>query len=113
MEKKNKYWLNEYGERYWYKKTNMSIVAYRPYSWKDSVSFIDEGSVHYAENYGWSTGNRKYINSITYSEFKKQKNDWIPIKDHKEYAEKLMSFLYSPEEVEKLKLESNIHKYNL
>lgn len=114
MEKKKKYWLNEYGERYWYKKSDMSIVAYRAYYWKDRVSFIHEGSVHYAKNYGWSTGNRKHIgNDITYTEFKKQKSDWIPIEDHKKYAEELMNVLYSPEEVEKLKIERYIDKYNL
>lgn len=88
-----KYWLNEYGERYWYKKSDMTIVAHRAYYWVDRIVFINEGSTHYAEGYGWSTGDRHHIGGdITYTEFKKQLDDWVPIEDHKEYAEMLNYF---------------------
>lgn len=37
-----KYWLNEWGKRYWYKKSDMTIVAHRSYHWVDRVTFINE-----------------------------------------------------------------------
>jgi len=88
-----KYWLNEYGERYWYKKSDMTIVAYRAYHWVDRITFINEGSTHYVEGYGWSTGDRLYIGKeTTYTEFKKQLDEWVPIEDHKKYAEELNDY---------------------
>ena len=88
----NKYWLNEYGERYWYKKSDMTIVAYRAYHWVDRITFINEGSTHYAVGYGWSTSDRHVLGGITYTELKNELNDWVPIEDHKKYAEMLNDF---------------------
>lgn len=92
MKKLKKYWLNEYGERYWYKKSDMAITAHRSYYWVDRVMFLEEGSVHWVEDKQiWSTSDRHHNQGpdITYAEFKKQIDDWEPIENFQEYAKEL------------------------
>ena len=90
MEEDKKYWLNEFGDRYWYKKADKTITAHRSYHWVDRVTFIKEGSVHYLEDKGiWSTGDRLHIGETTYTKFKEEEKDWVPIENFWKYAEEL------------------------
>lgn len=95
-EERNKYWLNEFGDRYWYKNTDMSITAHRSYYWVDRVSFIEESSVHWVEDKEiWSTSDRHHNQGpdITYTEFNKQLENWTPIENFYEYARELKDYL--------------------
>lgn len=90
MEEDKKYWLNEFGNRYWYKKSDKTKTANRSYHWVDRVTFINEGSVHYVEEKGiWSTGDRKVLGGTTYTKFKEEEKDWVPIENFEKYAEEL------------------------
>lgn len=103
MKNSKKYWLNEFGLRYWYKNSNMSITACRLYHWVDKISLIEEGSVYWVEDKQiWTTSDRKHIGSISYTEFKKQKllDDWTAIENFDDYAKKLKKYY-------------EIRKYNL
>lgn len=97
--KEHKYWLNEYGERYWYKNSDMSITAHRPYHWVNRVSFIKESNVIWVEPsnlipYGhYTTTDRKSLGETTYTNFKKEIDQWIPIKDFDEYTLQLKNLL--------------------
>lgn len=94
-EKRKKYWLNEYGSRYWYKKSNMSITAHRSYHWVDRVSFLEEATVNWLEDKQiWSTSDRHHNQGpdITYTEFKKQLENWTPIENFDEYASHLNDY---------------------
>ena len=87
QEEPNEYWLNEHGGRYWYKNSDITITAHRPYWWKDSVSFINEGSVYYVEDKKiWTTSDRRHIGHTTYTEFKDDEHNWTPIKNFEDYA---------------------------
>ena len=95
-EEKDKYWLDDYGSRYWYKNTDMSISAHRSYHWVDRVTFIHESSVHWIDDKNiWSTSDR-HCNvgpDIRYTEFKNQLDDWTPIENFDEYAKELKDYL--------------------
>ena len=80
-----KYWLNEFGNRYWLKKDNATLFANRPYHWVDLVSFIDESELHYD-----GSPKRKHVGSMTFSEFITQKDDWIIIDKQYERKQKLL-----------------------
>ena len=54
MKDNKKYWLNEYGERYWINE-KLNITLYRPYHWVDSISIIDE------------TDSRRHIGRVKFS----------------------------------------------
>ena len=54
MNDNKKYWLNEYGERYWINE-ELNITLYRPYHWVDSIYIIDE------------TDSRRHIGSMKFS----------------------------------------------
>lgn len=90
----NKYWLNEWGERYWYKNSDITITAHRAYHWVDRVIFINEGSVYLYNENKWSTSDRLGLGSKKYSEFmKEQIQEWTPIEDYQEYC-KMLKFEY-------------------
>jgi len=90
MTEDKKYWLNEFGERYWYKKSDITITAHRSYHWLNRITFIKEGSVHYVEDKGiWSTGDRRHIGETTYTKFKEEEDNWVPIQSFWKYAEEL------------------------
>ena len=96
MEEKNKYWLNEYGERYWYKKSDITINAHRAYYWVNRVTFIKVGKVEFIKSdeiipYDhWTTSDRRYLKGEkTYTEFKNEIEDWEPIENYDEYTKLL------------------------
>lgn len=97
---KNKYWLNEYGERYWYKKSDITITACRAYYWVDRVVFIHESSVYEYELGKWTTSDRHGKGETTYLDFKNEFDKWVPIENWEEY-------------VEMLRLEYDAIKYNI
>jgi len=82
-----KYWLNEWGSRYWISKTIPYLYVHRPYYWCDIVSFIDESKI---EN-GYIP--RKYVKSMKFSEFILQENDWIIMDIKYERKQKLEKLL--------------------
>ena len=100
MEEKNKYWLDEYGERYWYKNSDITISAHRAFYWVDRIIFLNEGSVYEYEKRKFSTSDRRVVGEMTYTKFKKQLNDWTPIENFQEYCKLL-------------KLEYDCRKYNI
>lgn len=90
--KSKKYWLNEWGERYWYKNSDITITAHRSYHWVDRIVFIEESSVIWLEDKQvWTTSDRHCNQGpdITYTKFKEQLNDWTPIEDYDEYTQLL------------------------
>lgn len=102
MEKIKKYWLNEYGERYWYLKTDITKTAHRSYHWVDRISYLNEGSVTEYDDNGTiklTTSDRLVISKPNfnhpdkYSDFKFEKKLWQPIKDYQEYT-KMLKFYY-------------------
>jgi hypothetical protein len=101
MEKKNKYWLDEYGERSWYKKSDITITAHRPYYWVDKMYFIREGAVNEYRPGKWTTSNRTAIHGdMSFTEFQNHIDDWVPIENFDDY-------------VQLLRLEYDARKYNL
>jgi len=92
MEEKNKYWLNDYGDRYWYKNSDITKTAHRSYHWVDRVTFIHESSVSFYNDH-WTTSDRHNLHDTTYTLFKNEIEDWTPIENFDEYT-KMLVFYY-------------------
>jgi len=89
-----KYWLNEHGKRYWYSKSNMSFTACRAYEWVDRVMFIHESAVYFVKDKNiWTTTNRHSRGEMSYTIFKKDIDNWIPIENYDDYVLKLKIYL--------------------
>jgi len=64
-----RYWLNEWGLRYWTNKNDKYLTAQRSYHWVDRITFIDE-----------SEGSRKYVgDETTFTEFIENEEHWHPM----------------------------------
>ena len=96
-----KYWLNEFGRRYWVRKDNPTYFATIPYHWVDMVNFIDESEVDSdvnSINFGYRY--RKYVDSVKFSDFILKDDDWVimDIKyERKQKLEKLKECLEKKE----------------
>jgi hypothetical protein len=97
VEEDKKYWLDKYGERYWYKNSDVSITANRAYYWKDRVIFTHESKVVWCEPselipYGhYSTTDRHILHETTYTSFSASldTDEWTPIDNFETYTEML------------------------
>ena len=87
-----RYWLNEYGSRYWYKNSDITKTAHRSYHWVDSISFIHESSVAFYNDH-WTTSDRHCTGGTTYTKFKEEDiENWTPIEDFDKYTEMLVFY---------------------
>lgn len=104
MEERNEYWLNDYGERYWHRKDDISMTAHRSYYWVDRVSFIHEKTTHYVkEKKIWSTGDRLHVGKDkTFTDFKNELDDWVPILDFWEYTRILNKYYRNKDRIDKI-----------
>lgn len=97
--KNNKHWLNEWGERYWYKNSDITITAHRSYHWVDRITFIKESNVIWCEPsdlipYGhYTTTDRHHLGGTTYTKFKEEIDEWTPIDNFDDYIQ-LLKFEY-------------------
>jgi len=104
---KNDHWLNEYGERYWYKNSDITITAHRSFHWVDRISFIKESNVEWmicCSRYGnvpselipyghYTTTGRNHLGGMTYTKFKEKIDEWTPIDNFDDYIQ-LLKFEY-------------------
>ncbi len=82
MEDNKRYWLNEWGLRYWTNKNDKYLTAQRSYHWVDRITFIDE-----------SEGSRKYVgDETTFTEFIENEEHWHPMS--KKQYEKIINDLH-------------------
>ena len=91
-----RYWLNEWGLRYWTNKNDKYLTAQRSYHWVDRITFIDE-----------SEGSRKYVgDETTFTEFIENEEHWHPMS--KKQYEKIINDLHEKhgDYYEKLKKEN-------
>lgn len=95
VEEDKTYWLNKWGQRYWYKNSDISITANRAYHWVDKVVFIHESKVVWYEPsdlipYGhYSTTERHHVGETSYTKFKETEDEWTPIENFDDYTEML------------------------
>lgn len=95
--KNNEHWLNEFGNRYWYKNSDISITANRSYYWVDRVIFIKESEVIWAKSIlvpeHYTTTGRQHLSETTYTKFKEEIDEWTPIDNFDDYIQ-LLKFEY-------------------
>lgn len=114
MVSKKKYWLNEYGERYWYFKSDPTITAHRAYYWVDRIVYIHERTVrkisddsmfnpgHLTTSDRRCLGSDEFNHPDTYTEFKKEGKLWIPIENYDIYIRNVLLPIYRKRKINQI-----------